>query len=283
MKRTIKQNKIAILIALIGLGTVFSSFIATNDREIDIDNDVQGFVHRKMENTAFKNGEELYYRVHYGIINAAKVSIKIDSDFTKYKDEETHHVVVYGRTLSGFDWMFKVRDRFDSYVNKETIAPMKYTKVVRENKYKDTDYAVFLPEIQKIYSSKAKGNIDTKKGYTYDIASALLYARNLDFSNAKVGDVYPINIYLDKEIHELSIKYAGTETIKSDIGKVECIKLIPKLVVDRVFNDEEAMTIWVSNDANKIPIRVKADIAVGSVKVDLTSYKGLKNEFTSKK
>lgn len=277
------KNRISILALLALCGFVLSSFYVNQNPSVNEQNDSDGFVHRKMENFAFKKGEELYYRVHYGIINAAKVSIKIDPDYTIYKDKETYHVVVYGYTLKKFDWMYKVRDRFDSYVNKETIAPMKYTKVVRENKYRDKDYAVYLPELQKIYSSKAKGNVDTKEGYTYDIASALLYTRNLDFSNAKVGDIYPINIYLDKEIYELSIKYDGKETIKSDIGKVECIKLIPKLVVDRVFNDEEAMTVWVSNDKNRIPIRVKADIAVGSVKVDLTSYKNLKNNFTSKK
>jgi hypothetical protein len=140
-----------------------------------------------------------------------------------------------------------------------------------------------VPELSEIYTQKAEGGkIKTKAGYTYDIASSIFYVRNIDFSDAKAGDEYPINIYLDNKIYELSFKYAGKEIIKSDIGKVKCIKLIPKVVVDRVFGDEEAMTIWVSDDENKIPIRVKADLKVGSVKVDLTSYSGLKNTFSSK-
>ena len=281
--KTKRNSKIiqaaVLLLCAIGLSSfgIFQEESSPNPEESSV------FRHRKMDNKAFDLGEELYYRVHYGIINAAKISIKIDDDYTTYKEKEAYHVAINGYTLKAFDWMFKVRDKFDSYVDKETIAPLKYSKVVRENKYKDVDYAVFVPELSQVYTQKAKGGkIATKAGYTYDIASALLYVRNLDFSKAKKGDTYPINIYLDNKIYELSFRYDGKETIKSDIGKVKCIKLIPKLVVDRVFGDEEAMTVWVSDDDNRIPIRVKADIKVGSVKVDLTSHSGLKNTFSSK-
>ena len=97
------------------------------------------------------------------------------------------------------------------------------------------------------------------------------------------GQSFPVNIYLDQEIYDLKFKYIGKETIKTDLGKIECYKLRPQLVVDRVFKDEDDMTIWVSADANKIPVRIQANIYVGSVKVDITSTKGLKNPFSSKR
>ncbi len=278
-KNTKIRNTAVLLLCALGL----SSFVILQEESNPMPEDSAVFKHRIMENKAFELGEKLYYRVHYGIINAAKISIKIDDSYASYKEKEAYHIAINGYTLRAFDWMFKVRDKFDSYVDKGSLAPLKYTKVVRENKYKDVDYAVFVPELSQIYTQKAKdGKIATKKGYTYDIASALLYVRNLDFSNAKNGNTFPINIYLDNTIYELSFKYAGKETIKSDVGKVKCIKLIPKLVVDRVFGDEEAMTVWVSDDENRIPIRVKADLKVGSIKVDLTSHSGLKNTFSSK-
>ena len=86
------------------------------------------------------------------------------------------------------------------------------------------------------------------------------YARTIDFSNAYIGKTYPLDIYLDQKIYNLKFKYLGIETIKSDFGKVRCIKLRPQLVVDRVFKDEDDMTIWVSDDKNRLPIRVKTDI-----------------------
>jgi hypothetical protein len=104
----------------------------------------------------------------------------------------------------------------------------------------------------------------------------------MDFANTKPGKSFPINIYLDQEIYNLKFKYLGIETIKTDLGKIKCFKLRPQLVVDRVFKDEDDMTIWVSADENKVPIRVKADIYIGSVKVDITDMSGLKNPFSSK-
>ena len=118
--------------------------------------------------------------------------------------------------------------------------------------------------------------------YVQDVIGAIYYARTLDFSTAKKNQVFPIDIYLDQTIYNLEFKYIGKETIKTDIGKVKCIKIKPKAVVDRVFKDDDSITLWVSDDANKIPIRVEADLAVGSLDVDLTSYKGLKNSFSAK-
>jgi hypothetical protein len=91
-----------------------------------------------------------------------------------------------------------------------------------------------------------------------------------------------LDIYLDQKIYNLKFKYLGKETIKTDVGKVRCIKLRPQLVVDRVFKDEDDMTIWISDDANRIPVRVKTEIWVGALKVDLTSYSGLLNPFSAK-
>jgi hypothetical protein len=117
--------------------------------------------------------------------------------------------------------------------------------------------------------------------YTQDIASALYYARNLDLKNATVNQKFPIDIYLDNKVYNLNFTYLGKETIKTDLGKVKCIKLRPKLVVDRVFKGTNDMTVWISDDENKIPIRVQTEIQVGSVKVDITGYSNLKNDFTA--
>jgi hypothetical protein len=118
--------------------------------------------------------------------------------------------------------------------------------------------------------------------YVQDVVSGTFYARTIDYENADIGQLFPIDIYLDQEIYNLQFKYLGKEIIKTDLGKIECYKLRPQLVVDRVFKDEDDMTIWVSADANKIPVRVEAAIYVGSVKVDITKAEGLKNPFSSK-
>jgi len=227
----------------------------------------------------------LNYRVHYGIINAATIKMQVLSGNESFnrpeelKGRKAYHIVVEGKTLKAFDWAFKVRDRFDSWVDMESLAPLKYSKSVVENNYTDQDLVYYRHISQKLNGKK--GDLEMPS-YTQDIVSALYYARNIDFRNAQVGDTFPINVYLDNVIYNLNFKFAGIETIKTDIGKVKCYKLIPRLVVDRVFKGEEDMTVWISADENKIPIRVKSDIQVGSLKVDITGYSGLKNTFDSK-
>jgi hypothetical protein len=237
------------------------------------------FKFREQSNKSFGFGETLNYRVHYGWLNAARISMRIDDTLVDVKKRPTYHIVAHGKTNKSFDWMYTVRDRFESYVDTGGIAPLKYYKTVQEDKYTDTDLVYYDHGKQKL--NGLKKDMDMPQ-YVQDIVSGTYYARTIDFSDAYIGKTYPLDIYLDQKIYNLKFKYLGIETIKSDLGKVRCIKLRPQLVVDRVFKDEDDMTIWVSDDANKLPIRVQTDIWVGSLKVDITSYSGLANPFDAK-
>lgn len=234
------------------------------------------FKYRKIDNNAFKGGEQLTYRVHYGLINAAKVTMEVANDMEEVNGRKAFKVKVEGQTLKAFDWMYKVRDKFESYIDQEALCPLRYSKVVRENKYYNMDVAVYYHGKKKV--KNPKGEL-TMPIYSQDLASAIYYARNLDFAGAKQNQMFPIDIYLDNKIYNLQFKYVGKETITTDLGKVKCIKLQPKLVVDRVFKDDDDMIIWISDDKNKIPVRVQSAIQVGTIKVDITSYNGLKNPF----
>jgi hypothetical protein len=233
--------------------------------------------YRKMNNQAFKVGEKLKYRVHYGIINAANITMAVDQA-TTINGREALAVRCEGETLKSFDWAYKVRDKFQSWIDAEALAPIRYAKTVRENKYYDEDLAIYMHDKKKLRNSDGELAMPM---YTQDIASVLYYARNLNFENAKVNQVFPLDLYLDNKIYNLNFTYIGKETLSTDIGKVKCIKLRPKLVVDRVFKSSNDMTVWVSDDANRIPIRVQSAIKVGSLKVDITGYEGLRNSFSS--
>lgn len=234
---------------------------------------------RYHSNQAFTYGEQLNYRVHYGWINAASIKIKVANKPVKVKGRSTYNITAYGKTYKSFDWAFKVRDHFETYLDSQSIAPLKFYKNVQEDNYKDVDLVYYNHEKKWLTGKKKSMQMPA---YLQDIISGTFYARTIDFNNAYLGQTFPLNIYLDQEIYNLQFKYMGKEVIKSDIGKIRCIKLRPQLVIDRVFKDEDDMTIWVSDDANKIPVRVQADIYVGSLKVDLSSYSGLKNSFDSK-
>jgi hypothetical protein len=258
---------------LIGVGCIMAfSFPNPQATTADV------FKYRKVNITSFTHGEKLEFRVHYGLINAANIVLEVTPTAVEKQERNCYNIKAEGKTLKSFDWAFKVRDKFETFVDKEWLAPVTYTKSVQEDNYLDNDLVNFKHNKKKLYG--VKGVLDMPE-YTHDVISAIYYVRNLDFSKSKVGDKFPLDVYLDNQIYNLGFKYDGKETLDTDIGKVKCIKLVPTLVVDRVFKDKDDMTVWVSDDDNHIPVRVKAKIMVGSIKVDITKYSGLKNEFKS--
>ena len=260
----------------IKLGVVLLVFIATSGF---VANDMAYFTYRSIENKAFGSGEELEFRVHYGWLNAASITMRVEDSLRYVHGRPTYKVVADGKTFRTFDWMYTVRDHFESYIDTASITPQKYYKRVREDNYRDVDLVFYSHPTKRLKGLKKDMDMPA---YVQDLVSGIYYARTLDLQRAKVGQTFPIDIYLDQTIYNLKIKYLGKEVVHSDIGKVRCIKLRPQLVVDRVFKDEDDMTIWVTDDANRLPVRVQTDIWVGSLKVDLTSYKNLNNPLTSK-
>lgn len=258
------------------IGITMSSFM-TDPLNL-VANNEEVFKYRKIANNSFTINEKLEFRVHYGLINAASIVFEVGPSLVDKYDRKCFNVKAEGKTLKSFDWAYKVRDRFETYIDAEAMAPITYNKSVQEDKYLDNDLVTFKHNKKKLFG--VKGVLDMPV-YTHDVISSIYYVRNIDFSKSKIGDKFPLDVYLDNKIYNLGFKYAGKETINTDIGKVKCIKLVPTLIVDRVFKDQEDMTVWISDDENKIPIRVKAKIMVGSIKVDLTAYSGLKNEFKS--
>ena len=227
---------------------------------------------------SFGHAEQLRYRIHYGLINAGVVTMNTDETFATIGSQAAMHIRVEGETLKSFEWAYKVRDKFEAWVNPSTVKPLRYAKTVRENTYYDQDLAVFNHAAGYLRNRKGQLSITAE---TRDIASAIYFLRTVNWSALAIGASKPVDVYLDNEVYNLSVAYAGKETIQTDLGPVRCLKLKPELVVDRVFKNKNGMTVWVSDDANRIPVRIQTDIQVGSLKVDLNQYSHLKNAFTA--
>lgn len=226
-------------------------------------------------NAAFKKGEILTYRLHYGAIDAGVATLEVTQEDREFAGRPTYHVVGIGKSTGAFDWFFKVRDRYESYIDQEALVPLAFIRRVDEGGYKiNQNYVYNHPKKQVISEGKA---YDVPKDINdiQDMISAFYYARCIDFSNAKIGNIYTVNSFVDNEIWPLKIKYMGKETISTSLGKFKCIKFRPVIQKGRIFKDEEDLNVWISDDANRIPIRAQANILVGSVKMDLKDYKGL--------
>jgi len=229
----------------------------------------------------FKVGEEITYRVHYGLVNAGEAKIKVQ-EIVKVGGKSAYHMVGTGQSTGVVDWVFPTTDRYETYMEQNTLLPVRFVRDVNENGYIIKRDIYFNRE--KNYAKDLQFHKDFKFAKlpvgVHDIFSAFYFARALDVSAIKEGDVIHIPVFLDHEIFPFKIKFVKREAIKTDYGKIMCLKFVPVVQEGRVFKDEDDMYLWISDDSNHVPIRIQSELLVGSIKIDLKEYKGLVNPFT---
>ncbi|QES90111.1 DUF3108 domain-containing protein [Rhizosphaericola mali] len=232
-------------------------------------------------NTSFRAGESITLNIYYNVIglyvNAGTANFKTTAEILEGKT--VYHVVGTGWSNSKYDWIFKVRDRYESYFDAKDMLPYKFVRNVNEGKYKKSQVAYFYHNDEKVETESSKTFKINK--CTQDVISALYNVRSLDFNSYKTGDKIPFDMYLDEEVYHMYIRYLGKEKITTQYGTFNAIKFKPLLLKGTVFKGGEKMTAWVSDDANHIPLRIESPLSVGSIKVDMMSYSGLRYPLSS--
>ena len=244
------------------------------------------------KNITFKPGEEVTYIISYDwfVIWTEVGEIKLTINDTIYQDKPAYEFVGLGETYKSWDWIFRVRDRFETTVDKNTLKPYVAVRDIKEGNYRQYDNYRYNFKESEVYARNKTNDkpqtLDTLpiNGCTFDIMSALLYARNIDFAHHKIGDTIPVDIMLDKEIYPIYFRYQGIENYKlKHIGTFECIKFSVMLIEGEMFHEGENMTVWATNDKNHIVVYAESPILVGSVKVRLAEVKNNRYPFTSLK
>lgn len=236
----------------------------------------------QQDDGAFKPGEWLKFRLHYGFLNASYATLHLKE--AKIDNKPVYHVVGHGKTTGFASIFFKVDDTYESYFDKEDGKPYRFVRDIYEggytrnteiNFYHDKDLAVLH---DKKNNKKRKFTVN---GQIQDMLSGFYYLRNhYDPEDLEVGKSIELKMLFDDDgVFPFRLKYLGKDTLKTKFGKVECLKFRPYVQSGRVFKEQASLTMWVSNDDNRIPIRMKADLAVGAIKADLDGYNGLKNQF----
>ncbi|CAA9196375.1 DUF3108 domain-containing protein [Flavobacterium collinsii] len=234
---------------------------------------------------AFDTGEYFKFRIHYGIINAGYATLEI-KDAT-INNKKVFHAVGKGYTTGMSKFFFKVEDLYESYFDKQNGAPYRYVRKINEGGYTKNQEGFFDPSESKVlvkdYKRKTEKTIVTTPN-VQDIISSFYYLRNHpSIDKLKSGEAITIDMFFDDEITKFKLKYVGRQDITTKFGTVSTMVFKPLVQTGRVFKEKESVTLWITDDDNKIPIRIKADLAVGSLKADLDEYKGLKNPFKAKK
>ena len=241
-------------------------------------------------NFAFQENERIEYEVYYnwGFIwlNAGYVDFKVKPG--SYIGRSVYHFDAWGSSHKSYDWIFKVRDRYQSYLDRETLRPLWFLRENYEGGFEVNNRYIFDQYNNKVYSYTQNSDRPFKKdtvsntSCTFDIHSVVYYCRNLDFSHMAPGDSVPLSSIIDNEVFDLYIRYLGKENITTKEGKgYRCIKFSALLVEGTIFKGGEDLFVWVTDDLNRIPVLVDAKILIGSVKAYLVDMTGLRNPVAS--
>ncbi len=232
----------------------------------------------KAQQSAFKVGERLDFKFNYGLINAGYGSLAIEGT-RDINNSVTYHIVAKGRSAGFFDMFFKVRDTYQTFVDTSSLLPLEFIRDIEEGKYKVKQHVIFDQE-KKIAKSE-EDTIDINP-ITQDLISFVYYLRSLDLTKIKKGDEVPITIYLDDELFETYFTYIGDQKIRTKFGRVNCMTFVPALQTGRMFEEQEDLKVWVTKDRMKLPVRIKSDLMVGSIRMDLIGYENLVADFNPK-
>jgi len=246
----------------------------------------------ELKNSAFQFGERIDYTIYYHLagfwVGAGEVYFKADS--IRKKGETLFHFNSYGTTFKKYDWIYKVRDHYEAFSKTDNLIPLEFNRKVNEGRDHIREYYRFNHQEKMVYTNRqldedeefVKDKVEIKK-CTYDVLSMIYYARNIDFTNALKDQKFAIRIFIDNEMHDTYIRFKGREELKvKDVGTFNCIVFSPLLIEGSIFNAGEDMTVWVTDDKNKIPLLIETPILVGSIRARISRMEGLRHPLKAK-
>ncbi len=235
---------------------------------------------------SFGTGEQLEYKVNFGIFHVGKAITKIDQKVYTINSKPCYKVDAWGETSDWISWVTRVKDNWGGYLDTTSLVPqVGYRKIeegnARKNEYTTYDHNKRKAEVKVM--NKETGVYDNPKYYDIpkngrDLVSGFMYLRVIDFAKVKVGDTVTMSGFYEDTAYKLNIVYQGKDNVKTKIGKIPCYKLLPLMPDNKLFDGKNAVTVWLSEDDNKIPVKIQAKMFVGHTGLELTSFKGLRNQ-----
>ena len=236
--------------------------------------------YRQIPNSSFGTGERIEYRVHYGFINAAEARVEVANSVVRVNNRPCYRVNVTGRTVGAFDLVSRVRDQWRSYIDTAAIVPQMFQQNIEENKFRKQETLTFNHGSDVVYLD----NKEDKKSFkvpdnVHDVISGYYFLRTMNFDRFSEGQLIEVPTFFSGEVYPMRVRYRGKDVVKTKFGKIRVIKLNPVMPNNKLFKGDDSVRIWVSDDDNKVPVKVEVDLWIGALEMDLKSFKGLRNDF----
>ncbi len=228
-----------------------------------------------LKNTTFREGEKITYKIYYALagvyVDAGEVIFSCSLE--QLNNKPVYHILATGTTLPFYDHFYKVRDRYESYTDTETLKPLQFRRNTKEGSTKKYENIRFDHVANTAITDSGVLKIGP---CMQDALSAVYYLRNIKFIHVNPGDKIPFEIVLDNQIYHTYIRYLGREVLKTRFGRFRTIKFKALLIKGTMFEEGEKMTVWVSDDSDHLPLRVESAIVVGSARADMMDYQNLR-------
>lgn len=250
---------------------LFCSFYSLNNEE-----------YRSIKTSNFRRGEKLTYLAHYSFLNAGVATVYMDPQVHAVNNRACYKVEIAGKSVGLFAAMMYVNDTWQSYIDTSAMIPHKFFRNIEEGGYRKKETVLF-DHFKKTADVKYTVNKDAEKTVQYkiptnaqDLVSGYYFLRTLNFTNKKINDTIGIDGFFENQNYNLKIKYLGKQTISTKVGKMNTEIIAPIMPGNDLFDGKDAIKIWISDDVNRIPVKIKAKMFIGSVELDLTNYENLK-------
>jgi hypothetical protein len=239
----------------------------------------------EFRNDTFTLGEELTYKATFLGLHAGEAITRVDKEYHKILGRSCYKIDVYGSTSDWVSWVTRVKDNWGSYMDTTQFLTRAAYRKIREGRYRKDEWVTFDQD-----ERKASVQVVDKKSNKYgeakqynllenatDMVGGFMYLRFFDFEHTKKGDTLKIKGFFEDKNYTLKILYKGKDIIKTKIGKIPCHVLVPVMPDNELFDGENSVTIWISDDKNKIPVKMSAKMFIGHTGIELTGFRGLKN------
>jgi len=223
-------------------------------------------------NLPYKASEYVAYKIYFGAINVGSAELEI-KEIISVNNKPSFHIIGKGRTAPFFDWFFKVRDVYETFIDTSNLLPLVFSREVNEGGYLISQHYNFNHKKSNVVTKDSTFNIPFN---TQDMLSAFFYARTFNKKIVLNGGSFYVPIFMDDENYFLEIKYLKNEIIETKWGKIDCMVFKPKMQEGRIFEDGEEMKIWITDDKNHLLLRVETKIWTGLIKAVLEEYKYVK-------
>lgn len=237
--------------------------------------------YRNIAFDSFGEGEVARYRVHYGFITAGEAVMRIDSQIHEVNKRPCYKIDVFGRTTGLADKIFGVKNNWGTYLDTAAVVPHKAYRYIREGSYRRNEIVHFEQLEKQVRVNRIdKANQKIKRIDRYevpanvqDLVSGYYFLRTLDYTQYQEGDIIKVDAFFDDEVFNFEMRFLGREDLKTRLGEQKAVVLQPIMPDNKIFSGKDAIRVWISDDKHKIPLKIKAEMVVGSVELDIKEFK----------